>query len=360
MAAEQDGAEKEHEPTQKRLDDARDRGETPRSADLTTAAAYGGLLLAALVAGPASLQALGQVGAALLSEADRLAAQMVAGGAAVTGPILRAVAAATAPFFLFPAGAVLLVLVGQRALLVTPDKLAPKLSRISPLAALRQKFGADGLFEFAKSTVKLVIVAAVLALFLAARFDRIATTLHQGPALATVVLLALSLEFLLLTVCVAGAIGLIDYLWQVARHLLRNRMSRQELMDEFKLSEGDPHSKAERRQRGQQIAMNQMLKDVPMADVVIVNPMHYAVALKWTRGDGRAPVCVAKGVDAVAARIREAAAGAGVPIRRDPPTARALHAAIDIGEEIRPEQYRAVAAAIRFAEAMRKRARARR
>jgi flagellar biosynthetic protein FlhB len=360
MAAGQESAEKEHEPTQKRLDDARERGEIPRSADLTTAAAYGGLLLAALVAGPASLQALGQVGAAMLSEADRLAGQMSAGGAAVTGRILLAVAAATAPFFLFPAGAVLLVLVGQRAIVVTPDKLAPKLDRVSPLAELRRKFGRDGLFEFAKSTAKLAVVAAVLGFYLAARFDRIATTLHQGPARATVELLALSIEFLLLTVCIAAAIGIVDYLWQVARHLQRNRMSRQELMDEFKLSEGDPHTKAQRRQRGQQIAMNQMLRDVPKADVVIVNPTHYAVALKWTRGGGRAPVCVAKGVDAVAARIREAAAAAGVPIRRDPPTARALHAAVDIGEEIRPEQYRAVAAAIRFAEAMRKRAQARR
>jgi flagellar biosynthetic protein FlhB len=101
-----------------------------------------------------------------------------------------------------------------------------------------------------------------------------------------------------------------------------------------------------------------MLADVPKADVVIVNPTHFAVALKWSRRKGAAPVCVAKGVDEVAARIRAAAAEAGVPIHRDPPTARALHATVNLGEEVRPEHYRAVAAAIRFAERMRSRARA--
>ncbi|NCM97925.1 MAG: flagellar biosynthesis protein FlhB, partial [Rhodobacterales bacterium] len=133
-----------------------------------------------------------------------------------------------------------------------------------------------------------------------------------------------------------------------------------EMMDENKDSEGDPHTKAARRQRGYDIATNRMLEDVPQADVIVVNPTHYAVALKWDRAARRAPVCVAKGVDEIAARIRERAAAAGVPIHRDPPTARALHASVEIGQEIRPDQYRAVAAAIRFAEAMRKRARQRR
>ena len=129
-------------------------------------------------------------------------------------------------------------------------------------------------------------------------------------------------------------------------------------MDEAKASEGDPHVKQQRRQKGYEIAMNQMLADVPKADVVVVNPTHYAVALKWSRLPGEAPVCVAKGVDEIAAQIREVAMEAGVPIHRDPPTARAIHATVRIGEEIRPEHYQAIAAAIRFAEKMRARMRA--
>jgi flagellar biosynthetic protein FlhB len=102
-----------------------------------------------------------------------------------------------------------------------------------------------------------------------------------------------------------------------------------------------------------------MLTDVASANVVVVNPTHYAVALKWDRSKGGAPICVAKGVDEIAAKIRERAAEHGVPIHSDPPTARAIHATVEIGQEIRVEQYRAVAAAIRFADAMRKRARRR-
>jgi flagellar biosynthetic protein FlhB len=150
--------------------------------------------------------------------------------------------------------------------------------------------------------------------------------------------------------------GGLDYLWQVLRHRRDARMSRQEVTEEHREAEGDPHARAHRRSRGQEIALNRMLRDVPDADVVIVNPTHYAVALKWDRSSGRAPVCLAKGVDEIAARIRERAMGANVPIHRDPPTARALFATIDIGEEVGRAQYKAVAAAIRFAEAMRHKA----
>jgi flagellar biosynthetic protein FlhB len=127
----------------------------------------------------------------------------------------------------------------------------------------------------------------------------------------------------------------------------------------MKEAEGDPHLKQHRRMRAQELAMNQMMADVPGADVVIVNPTHYAVALAWDRGPGSAPVCVAKGRDQVAARIRETARQAGVPVHADPPTARALFATVEIGAQIAPEHYRPVAAAIRFAEAMRRKARQR-
>ncbi|MEL6420660.1 MAG: EscU/YscU/HrcU family type III secretion system export apparatus switch protein, partial [Pseudomonadota bacterium] len=122
-------------------------------------------------------------------------------------------------------------------------------------------------------------------------------------------------------------------------------------------AEGDPHLKQERRSRAQAIAAAQMMVDVPNADVIIVNPTHYAVALKWQREPGTAPVCVAKGVDEIAHKIREIANEAAVPIHSDPPTARAVHELVDVGEEIRAEHYQAVAAAIRFADLMREKVR---
>jgi flagellar biosynthetic protein FlhB len=175
------------------------------------------------------------------------------------------------------------------------------------------------------------------------------------PAQSVALMFRLLLHFMFLVVITVTVFGGVDYMWQRAQHTRRNMMSRKDLMDEMKDSEGDPHVKQQRRQRGQEIATNQMLQDVAKADVVLVNPTHYAVALKWNRKGRAAPICVAKGADDIAARIREKAAEAGVPIHSDPPTTRAIYASVEIGRQIQPEHYRAVAAAIRFAESMRKR-----
>jgi flagellar biosynthetic protein FlhB len=249
-------------------------------------------------------------------------------------------------------------IVAQRAFVVAPPRIMPRLSRISPVATAKQKFGRVGMFEFAKSFAKLLVFGAALGLFLWDRLPRILATAASEPAAVVVETLRLSVAFLAIVVAVSLVLGAIDLVWQHADHARRHRMSRKEMTDEMKETEGDPYLRQARRQRGYDIATNRMLADVPTADVVIVNPQHYAVALRWDRGSGRAPICVATGVDEVARRIRESAVASAVPIHRDPPTARALHAAVSVGEEIRPEHYRPVAAAIRFAEAMRKRARA--
>ncbi len=356
----EDEGEKEHEPSQKKLDDARAKGQVPRSADLGTAAAFGGLLLAAMTVGPKALLQAGEAGAVFLGQADRLGSVILGGGTGALGAILWRFGTAIAPFFLFPAAAVVLVTLAQRAFIFTPDKIAPKLSRISPISGVKNKFGRKGLFEFAKSFLKLCVISTLLGVVLMRQSDETVMSLELEPGLATALLMQQMTSFLVLALALAGVIGGLDYLWQRAEHIRENRMTRREMLDEVKDSEGDPHTKAKRRQRGQEIATNRMLADVPRADVVVVNPTHYAVALKWDRTKGRAPVCVAKGVDEVAARIREAAAAAGVPLHSDPPTARALHATLKIGEEVDPANYRAVAAAIRFAESMRRKARERR
>ncbi|MFC3118841.1 EscU/YscU/HrcU family type III secretion system export apparatus switch protein [Jhaorihella thermophila] len=205
--------------------------------------------------------------------------------------------------------------------------------------------------------MKLIVYAAVLGWLLHGRLHDIVATVHMPAPAAAVELARLSVQLLGMIVVVAFAIAAVDTVWQHLEYRRRHRMTHKELMDEFKEMEGDPHVKQERRQRGHEIATSRMMADVPTADVVIVNPTHYAVALKWDRAPGSAPVCVAKGVDEVAASIRAAAEEAGVPIHSDPPTARALHATVDLGQEIAEEHYRAVAAAIRFADRMRKIAR---
>ncbi len=349
--------EKSHEPSQRRLDEARKKGQIPASADLYGAGSLAGLLVAALIFGPSALSQTGLAAQALLDDADRLAPQiLLAPGARLTG-IGISLLWPLAPFFLLPLVFVVIAAVLQQAMVLAPDRIAPKLSKISPLAIAKQKFGKEGLFQFGKSAVKLALISALLVYFTLSKGEEIMTSLRMTPAQATVVMMQMMGQFLMLALLFTVIVGGVDYGWQVLQHLMRNRMSRKELMDEMKDSEGDPHVKMQRRQRGQEIAQNQMLADVAKADVVIVNPTHYAVALKWKRGDKSAPVCLAKGVDEIAAKIRERAAEHGVPLHRDPATARAIYATVDIGKPIKSEHFRAVAAAIRFAETMRKKAR---
>ena len=352
--------DKSFDPTPHKLQEARRKGEVAKSNDLMTAAGYAGLTVALLASGSAAIGEFGAQMTAMLDQPERIAALVFDGGptAALSG-WMRGVLVSLSPIFALPALAVLGAVLAQRAFVVAPSKLEPKLSRISLIQNAKQKFGRGGFFEFAKSFAKLLIYSACLALFLNARLPDMVAVIQNDAGGVVLLLAELFIAFMLVVVLVATAIGGIDAVWQHQEHLRKNRMSRKEIMDETKNAEGDPHLKQERRSRAQAIAAQQMMVDVPEADVVIVNPTHYAVALKWDRAPGKAPVCVAKGVDEVARRIREIAAEASVPIHHDPPTARALHAVTEIGAEVAPEHYQAVAAAIRFADQIRDRARRR-
>lgn len=360
MSQGEDDQDKEHEATPQKLIEARKQGDVPRSVDLLTAAGIGGFLLALYAMGAWAVRSAGDVGLVLLDHSEQLSRLLATGGAeGQIGGLLLAFAGPPLALLGLPPLLVLTVLAATKGFVFAPNRLAPKLSRISPMAAARQKFGVDGLVEFAKSAVKLGLVAAILYTFLASRAEEIISTVYMEPNLSAAVLAKLIREFLVVLLLLAVAMGGADFLWQVHQFRQRNKMSRKEVMDEFKESEGDPHLKSTRRQRAQEVATNRMLTDVASADVVVVNPTHYAVALRWERTKGKAPVCVAKGMDEIALRIRERAAEHDVPIHSDPPTARAVFAAVEIGQEIRVEHYRAIAAAVRFADAMRRKARKR-
>ena len=354
------GGEKVFDPTPQRLAEARRKGDIPRSADVTTAATYIALLAVVGTAGAYALQQAASVLMVFVAQPDRLMGRILGpGGPRLSGAIVTEALGALAPLFVVPIVAVIASLLAQQAVTFSGEKLQPKLSRLSLLANAKRRFGAQGLVEFTKSAVKLAAIAIALFLYLSRDLDRmIGAATAEAKVLGAMMME--SLQVLLTVTCViAVAIAAVDLLWQRFDHARRLRMSYQDLREENRQSEGDPYMKAQRRGRAQAIATNRMLLDVPKADVVIVNPTHFAVALKWSRAKGSAPVCVAKGEDAVAVKIREIAETAGVPVHADPPTARALFAAVEIGREIAPEHYRAVAAAIRFAERMRHAARAR-
>lgn len=359
MSGEDDDTAREHEATPQKLAEARKKGDIARSADLLMAAGVVGLLIALYAMGSWVVREAGSAGMVLLGQADRLSPLATSGTGMPLVGHLMAFAAPPLALLVLPMLAVLATVAVTRGFVVAPDLITPKLSRISLVATAGHKFGVEGLVEFAKSAAKLCLVSAILYIFLASRMDEILATVYLSPNLSAAVLSRLMLEFLFIVLLVAAPIGGVDYLWQQHLHRQRNRMSHKEIMDEFRESEGDPYLKSARRQRAQEVATNRMLADVAEADVVVVNPTHFAVALRWDRAKGGAPVCVAKGVDEIARQIRKRAAEHAVPIHSDPPTARAMHATIEIGQEIGAEHYRAVAAAIRFADAMRKKARRR-
>lgn len=349
-----DDSDKNHEPTQKKLDDARKKGDIPKSTDLTTAAGYGGFILAAMSLGPVSLIAAGDLMSVLLGQANGLSKLVFNGGPApVFGGIIFQLVKAFGPWLALPGILALGSIVAQQSLIFAPSKLAPKLNRISPISGAKNKFGRSGLFEFFKSFSKLTIYCVILGFYLTAQLPRILAAMNLSPGQITTELLRLTIGMMSIVLVVAVILGGVDLLWQRAEHTRKNMMSRKEITDEHKNSEGDPAMKQQRRQKAINIAMNQMLVDIKDADVIIVNPTHYAVALKWDRSSGQAPICIGKGVDDVARRIREVANENAVPIHSDPPTARAMYASVEIGSEIEPDHYRAVAAAIRFAEKIR-------
>lgn len=358
MSSETDPRDKPHDPTPKKLEDARKKGELARSAELNTAFMYLGLLLSAVTLGGTAMIKAGDGLAVFLARADALA---VPDGVAIShglpNELFQQILTALLPWFVAPGVLVLMSVAVQRNLVFAPEKLKFKLSRISPVSNFKNKFGMNGLFEFFKSSVKLAIYSVILTIFLLSEKDQIISAVTVSPQQGIIMWLRLCLYLLVFVLLTAAAIAGLDVLWQRHAHLRQHRMSDQELKDEFKESEGDPTFKSARRAKAQEIAMNKMMHDVAQSDVVIVNPTHYAVALKWDRSRGGAPICVAKGVDETAARIRERATLSGIPIFSDPPTARKLHADIRIDQEILPEHYRAVAAAIRFAEKMREKKR---
>lgn len=354
----EDGGDKTYDPTPQKLEDARKRGDVPRSQDVSAAAAYLGMIAAMTLAGAAGVASFGETMSAAFARADVLPGRVLTGGGeGLSFGFVMSGLAPVAPIFLVPFVFALVAILAQQALVFAPEKLQPKLSRISPLSNAKQKFGISGLVNFGKSVVKMLAISGILFFFLLGRTEELINLTRGQPHLAPGRMSGYAIDLLWRIALIAAVIAAIDWIWQRADHSRKLRMTHQELKEEAKRTEGDPHFKSQRRRRAEEIATNRMMHDVPKADVVIVNPTHYAVALQWKRNVDSAPRVVAKGVDGVALRIREAAEAAKVPIHSDPPTARALDASVEIGEEIKPEHYKAVAAAIRFSESMRAKAR---
>jgi flagellar biosynthetic protein FlhB len=334
-----DQADRSEAATPRRIDRARDQGQVALSRE---AVGFGALLLGSL----AGLFALPPLGLELLKAMrallERSHALGMSEGAAVLGwPAAKLIGTVAAPVAI---GATAATLVQTRGL-VSATPLTPRLDKINPLAGLKRLASAESLAEFLRSLLKLALVCTALW-FAMGDLDALQAALHMPAGAVLEAASRAVLRLMGAALAAFAAIALLDLLWVRFRHLQMLRMTRQELRDEAKESEGDPQLRARRRQIGESRARSRMMAEVPRAAVVITNPTHYAVALAYAGGEA-APKVVAKGMDEMAARIRAAAEAARVPLVSNPPLARALHR-LALGAEIPAEHYQAVAEIIAF------------
>ncbi|MCK1710852.1 flagellar biosynthesis protein FlhB [Bradyrhizobium hipponense] len=346
MAEDNDPESQTEDPTQKRLDDALERGDVAKSQEINTwfviaggtlvVSTFSGSIGSGLVTPMRGLLANSWMiktdGKALLALMQQLEVALLA---ALGVPLLMLALAAIAGNML------------QHRLVWSAESLKPKFSKISPGAGFKRIFGKQAAANFLKGIGKLVAVGVVMTVILWPERHRMEAMVKLDPAAMLGATTSMTIHLLGAVVAALAIVAIADYFFQYRSWFQRQKMSLQEIKEEYKQSEGDPHIKGKIRQLRQQRAKKRMMAAVPKASVIITNPTHYSVALSYERGM-QAPICVAKGVDNLAFKIREIAREHDIPIVENVPLARALYATVEIDEEIPTEHYHAVAEVIGY------------
>lgn len=350
MAEGADPESKTEEATPRKLADARAKGDVAKSADVGSALSLMGAAAVVLMLGGMFATNMARDLLPFIASPHAMLGGLESGAGVEIGA--QAVWA-MAPFL----GAVMLATIiggaggnlAQSGIILSGEKLKPQWNRVSPMAGFKRIFGADGLVQFIKTFIKLLAIGAICWMVMKPHVREFENLAAMPPAailpLCRDLAIALMVAALIFLSFTAGA----DYLWQRFSFNKRMRMSKEELKEDYKQSEGDPHVKAKLKQIRAQRSRQRMMQNVPNATVIVTNPTHYSVALRYEPDQGdAAPICVAKGVDALALRIREVAREHDVPIVENVPLARALYAAVDIDETIPREHFEAAAKVIGF------------
>jgi flagellar biosynthetic protein FlhB len=344
--ADEDASEKTEDPTQKRLDDALERGDVVKSQEINTwFMISGGTLVLSTFSG--------SIGDGILMPMRNLIANswMVQ----TDGPGLLALAQELeyalfavlgVPFLMLAIAAIAGNMV-QHQLVWSAESLMPKFSKLSPAAGAKRIFGKQAAANFGKGLFKLIALGAVMTAILWPERHRLESMVHFDPTAILGVTTNLTLHLMGTVVAMLAVVAIADYLFQYRQWFEKQKMSLKEIKEEFKQSEGDPHIKGKIRQLRHQRMKKRMMAAVPKASVIITNPTHYSVALSYERGMS-APICLAKGIDAIAFKIREVAKAHDIPIVENVPLARALYATVEIDDEIPVEHYHAVAEIIGY------------
>jgi flagellar biosynthesis protein FlhB len=352
MAEEEDQSSKTEEATEQKLRKSRTKGDVPSSREPSVAMSVMALFVIVFYLAPGVMTNLGGALQGLIDMAGAIEVGEGRSGLrdleAVSEPLAWAVAAILAPIMGVMIFAAVFGMIVQGETVVALERIKPKLSKVSPLAGFKRLFSVDAFVEFAKSLAKVAVVAGIAGWI----GSRVVTSMWEAPLFLPESLLGYSgsaaARILLVCGTVLAAIAVLDVIWKRAQWLKKQRMTLRELRDEHKDTEGDPFIRAKRAGIRRQRARQRISAAVPKATVVIANPTHFAVALRYELGRDAAPTCVAKGTDRVAARIREIAREAGVPIVENRPLARILHATVEVDDPVPVEHWKAVAEIIAY------------
>ncbi len=338
-----DQEDKTEAATPKRLQRARDEGQAPVSREIVTLASLAGVTMAFMLTGPAVSQDLTHRLSVFLSRMDATSLLGTEGFHLASIAAVYAVAPVLLTALVCGVGAVLL----QTNFLMSGSGLQPKMQRISPMAGLGRLFSTESLIEGAKSIVKIGVIGFAVWQVLRADLPSLMSMPFLGLSALVSSLIPMLLHVILAVLGVQLVVAAADLFWVRFSHGRKLRMTRQDIRDETKETEGDPQIKARIRQIRLQRSRRRMLAAVPKATVVVTNPTHYAVALAYDRANSAAPRVVAKGVDSMAARIREMAEANNVPLVVNPPLARALYL-VELDKDIPAEHFQAVAEIIAY------------
>ncbi|MEI8276504.1 MAG: flagellar biosynthesis protein FlhB [Hyphomicrobiales bacterium] len=352
MADESDSTDKTEDPTQKRLDDALLKGDVVKSQEVNNWFIIAGGTLVLMSFAGSMTDGLTATLRGLIANSYRISMD----GPALPGLFqkigLELIGALAMPFLVLTIAALVGNLV-QHRLVWTTEGLSPKFSKVSPLAGFKRLFSKQSLANFAKGIAKLLLLGTVMVTLMWPEQRRMEGLIFTDPMALLPFTQVLALKLMGAVVALLGVVAAADYFFQYRSWFGKQKMSLQELKEEFKQTEGDPTIKGKLRNLRQQRSRKRMMAAVPKASVIITNPTHYAIALQYERGM-EAPICVAKGMDAIALKIREIGGQHGIPIVENPPLARALHATVDIDEPIPAEHYKAVAEVISYVMKLRR------
>ncbi len=351
----EDKSSKTEEPTDRKLQKLREDGNVPKSKEVNNFFMIMGMIAAVMLTVPMFLEGMLNIFGAVISDAGTT---RVTNSPATGNYILTVVFEGSSAFL--PTLGILVVFAAfgsfiQTGFIFTFKPIKPQLSRISLIKGVERMFSVKSLMEFLKSLFKLVVLSAILFGILYVSRDEFLLLVDKSIILITQATQTMIIRMLMGTLAIAFALAVIDWIFQKAQFTKEQRMSRKELKDEFKESEGDPHLKNRQRQLRQERAQARMMQEIPKADVVLTNPTHFSVALRYS-DDRAAPYVVAKGADHIAMKIREIAKEHDIPLYEDPPLTRQLYYNVDLDDEVPLDLYEAVAKIIAYVYNIKKKA----